>query len=202
MKVNNQKAVKSADQMINEAWAPMIERTTGVKDPEKLAWMSQLAHNTAKSLNEGEVPQMNANAFAQFGGAYAPYQNLYNTVGVGNVVPAGRPGLTGAEQADPTQMGSGDKFPALLPLAMKVAAKTIGFELVNTTPLAGPSGVLPYMDYVYSGSKQPYGATPAFGPGNANPLAYAGEAAFKLYGLPHAFKATLVKRLALDQKNQ
>lgn len=180
--------------MINEAWAPMIERTTGVKDPEKLAWMSQLAHNTAKSLNEGEVPQMNANAFAQFGGAYAPYQNLYNTVGVGNVVPAGRPGLTGAEQADPTQMGSGDKFPALLPLAMKVAAKTIGFELVNTTPLAGPSGVLPYMDYVYSGSKQPYGATPAFGPGNANPLAYAGEAAFKLYGLPHAFKATLVKR--------
>lgn len=44
---------------------------------------------------------------------------------------------------------------------MKVAAKTIGFELVNTTPLAGPSGVLPYMDYVYSGSKQPYGATPA-----------------------------------------
>ena len=53
MKVNNQKATaKNAEQMINEAWAPMITRTTGVKDPEKLAWMSQLAHNTAKSLNE------------------------------------------------------------------------------------------------------------------------------------------------------
>jgi len=85
---------------------------------------------------------------------------------------------------------------------MKVAAKTIGFELVNTTPLAGPSGVLPYMDYVYSGSKQPYGATPAYDPKSANP-AYAHSArvpeggvgqnpAFALYGLPHAFKATLL----------
>lgn len=86
---------------------------------------------------------------------------------------------------------------------MKVAAKTIGFELVNTTPLAGPSGVLPYMDYVYSGSKQPYGATPAFDAGSANP-AYVHSTrvsakgttdqnpAFALYGLPHAFKATLL----------
>lgn len=85
---------------------------------------------------------------------------------------------------------------------MKVAAKTIGFELVNTTPLAGPSGVLPYMDYVYSGSKQPYGATPAYDPESANPHVYRkgrvpaddhAPAAFRLYGLPHAFKATLVQ---------
>jgi len=100
---------------------------------------------------------------------------------------------------------------------MKVAAKTIGFELVNTTPLAGPSGVLPYMDYVYSGSKQPYGATPAYDRFSANPHVYNkrrmavdsstkafpenwpneekpinGAAAFRLYGLPHAFKAVLV----------
>lgn len=84
---------------------------------------------------------------------------------------------------------------------MKVAAKTIGFELVNTTPLAGPSGVLPYMDYVYSGSKQPYGATPAYNGKTANPAYHhsaivpeGGEGqnpAFALYGLPHAFKAAL-----------
>ena len=202
MKVNNQKAVaKNAEQMINEAWAPMITRTTGVKDPEKLAWMSQLAHNTAKSLNES-APEMGANSFSEFGGAYAPYNNLYNTLGVGNVVAPRMAAMTGAQQADDAINGSGDKFPALLPLAMKVAAKTIGFELVNTTPLAGPSGVLPYMDYVYSGSKQPYGATPAFDADSANP-AYAHSArvpegganqnpAFALYGLPHAFKATLL----------
>ena len=199
MKVNNQKATaKNAEQMINEAWAPMITRTTGVKDPEKLAWMSQLAHNTAKSLNES-APEMGANSFSEFGGAYAPYNNLYNTLGVGNVVAPRMAAMTGAQQADDAVNGSGDKFPALLPLAMKVAAKTIGFELVNTTPLAGPSGVLPYMDYVYSGSKQPYGATPAFDAGSANP-AYVHTAtgtakqnpAFALYGLPHAFKATLL----------
>ena len=202
MKVNNQKATaKNAEQMINEAWAPMITRTTGVKDPEKLAWMSQLAHNTAKSLNES-APEMGANSFSEFGGAYAPYNNLYNTLGVGNVVAPRMAAMTGAQQADDAINGSGDKFPALLPLAMKVAAKTIGFELVNTTPLAGPSGVLPYMDYVYSGSKQPYGATPAFDADSANP-AYAHSArvpegganqnpAFALYGLPHAFKATLL----------
>ena len=202
MKVNNQKAAaKNAEQMINEAWAPMITRTTGVKDPEKLAWMSQLAHNTAKSLNES-APEMGANSFSEFGGAYAPYNNLYNTLGVGNVVAPQRVAMSGSAQADDAILGSGDKFPALLPLAMKVAAKTIGFELVNTTPLAGPSGVLPYMDYVYSGSKQPYGATPAFDADSANP-AYAHSArvpkggvnqnpAFALYGLPHAFKATLL----------
>ena len=202
MKVNNQKATaKNAEQMINEAWAPMITRTTGVKDPEKLAWMSQLAHNTAKSLNES-APVMGANSFSEFGGAYAPYNNLYNTLGVGNVVAPQYAAMSGSAQADDAKLGSGDKFPALLPLAMKVAAKTIGFELVNTTPLAGPSGVLPYMDYVYSGSKQPYGATPAFDADSANP-AYAHSArvpegganqnpAFALYGLPHAFKATLL----------
>ena len=201
MKVNNQKAAaKNAEQMINEAWAPMITRTTGVKDPEKLAWMSQLAHNTAKSLNES-APVMGANSFSEFGGAYAPYNNLYNTLGVGNVVAPRMAAMTGAQQADDAVNGSGDKFPALLPLAMKVAAKTIGFELVNTTPLAGPSGVLPYMDYVYSGSKQPYGATPAYDAETANPQVFRkgrvpadenAPAAFRLYGLPHAFKATLL----------
>jgi hypothetical protein len=40
----------------------MIERVTGVKDPEKLAWMSQLAHNTAK-LNE-DAFQLPSNSFA------------------------------------------------------------------------------------------------------------------------------------------
>ena len=196
MKVNNQKAVaKNAEQMINEAWSPMITRTTGVKDPEKLAWMSQLAHNTAKSLNEDAMP-MAANGYSEFGGAYAPYNNLYNTLGVGNVVAPQRVAMTGAAQADDTVLGSGDKFPALLPLAMKVAAKTIGFELVNTTPLAGPSGVLPYMDYVYSGSKQPYGATPAHNVETANPAWNVNgkdNKAFTLYGLPHAFKAVIAR---------
>lgn len=152
--------------------------------------MSQLAHNTAK-LNE-DAFVMPSNAYSQFGGTYQPYNNLYNTLGVGDPVPAGKPALTGADYADNKNLGSGDKYPALLPLALKVAAKTIGFELVNTTPLDGPTGVLPYMDYVYSGSKQPFGATPAYSAKTQNPMANSqSNAPFEMYGLPHAFKASI-----------
>jgi len=135
---------------------------------------------------------MPSNAYSQFGGTYQPYNNLYNTLGVGDPVPAGKPALTGADYADNRNLGSGDKYPTLLPLALKVAAKTIGFELVNTTPLQGPTGVLPYMDYVYSGSKQPFGATPAYSTQTQNPMANSQtNAPFEVYGLPHAFKASI-----------
>ena len=52
--------------MITENWAPMIERTTGVKDASKLEWMSKLAHNTAKFLNE-DAFQMGSNSFGAQG---------------------------------------------------------------------------------------------------------------------------------------
>lgn len=48
------------------------------------------------------------------------------------------------------------------------------------------------MDYVYSGSKQPYGATPAYAAHNQNPMANSQtNAPFEMYGLPHAFKASI-----------
>lgn len=186
----NRTAAKSSDKAIYESWAPTIQKITGVNDPEKLGWMSQLAHNTAK-LNE-DAFVMPSNGYSQFGGTYQPYNNLYNTLGVGDPVPAGKPALTGADYADNRNLGSGDKYPTLLPLALKVAAKTIGFELVNTTPLQGPTGVLPYMDYVYSGSKQPYGATPSYSTASRNPIANSqSNAPYEMYGLPHAFKASI-----------
>lgn len=186
----NRATAKNSDKAIYESWAPTIKKITGVEDADKLAWMSKLAHNTAK-LNE-DAFVMPSNAYSQFGGTYQPYNNLYNTLGVGDPVPAGKPALTGADYADNKNLGSGDKYPTLLPLALKVAAKTIGFELVNTTPLDGPTGVLPYMDYVYSGSKQPFGATPAYSAGTQNPKTNSqSNAPFEMYGLPHAFKASI-----------
>jgi hypothetical protein len=47
--------------------------------------------------------------------------------------------------------GSGDKFPSLLPLAIQVAARTVGFDIVNVIPMSGPTGVLTYLDYIYAG---------------------------------------------------
>jgi len=73
--------------------------------------------------------------------------------------PAGRYGVApagpGPNQGFYTQswQGSGDKFPSLLPLAIQVAAKTVGFDIVPVIPMSGPSGVLSYLDYVYAGGK-------------------------------------------------
>lgn len=199
--------IKNNVKNINESWAPMINGL-GVTDPSKVEWMSKMAHFSAMALNEadgaagaafpGGSVQQNAGAM---GGVYAPYNTLYNTVGIGNPVPAGKPALTAADYADGKSLGSGDKWPSLLPMALKVAAKTIGFELVNTTPLQGPTGVLPYMDYVYSGSKQPYGATPAYDAATANPAKFQQtDKAFSLYGLPHSFKASFIGESAADDK--
>lgn len=183
-------AINGTNNAITEAWAPTIKKITGVENADKLEWMSVLAHNTAK-LNE-DAFQMNSNAYSAMGGTYQPYNTLYNTLGSGDIRPAGKPAMTGADFADNTINGSGDKLPGLLPLALKVAAKTIGFELVNTFPLSGPSGVLPYMDYVYTGSKEPYGASPSYNAATANPRVNSQtNAAYEVYGLPHAFKASI-----------
>ena len=183
-------AINGTNNAITEAWAPTIKKITGVENADKLEWMSVLAHNTAK-LNE-DAFQMNSNAYSAMGGTYQPFNTLYNTLGISDVRPAGKPAMTGADFADNTINGSGDKLPGLLPLALKVAAKTIGFELVNTFPLSGPSGVLPYMDYVYTGSKEPYGASPSYNAATANPRVNSQtNAAYEVYGLPHAFKASI-----------
>lgn len=182
-------AVRGNQKAVTEAWAPTIKKVLGESiSSDKMEWMSQIANNM---VNE-DATNYNANAYSAMGGTYQPYNTQYNTLGVGDVVPAGKPALTGADYADNRFNGSGDKLPALLPLALKVAAKTIGFELVNTTPLQGPSGVLPYMDYVYTGSKEPYGASPSWNARTANPHANSQtNAPFEMYGLPHAFKASI-----------
>jgi hypothetical protein len=205
---------------LNEAWTSMIKSTTGIQDENKLQVLAEMAHahsvalqgNAAANaqlaqhfagfgaLNEATMPGSTATSGGAYyasapgtvGGVYAPYQTLYNTLGIGNAVPAGKAALTGADYADGTQMGSGDKWSPIVPLALKVAAKTIGYDLVNHTQLNGPTGVLPFLDYVYSGTKQPYGATPAYDPNTANVDHFGNsDTPYALYGLPHAFKASI-----------
>lgn len=45
-------------------------------------------------------------------------------------------------------------FPSMFPIAMKVAAQTIGLDLVSVKPLSAPLGILPYMDYQYGNTKR------------------------------------------------
>jgi len=174
---------------VQEMWAPMIQKIVkGELNESKMAWMCEYAHNHSMALNEEAV-----------GGVSFPFQTLNNTNGIGNAVPAQMAGATGADQTNIKSFGSGDKWANFLPMALQVAARTVGFDLVNTIPFSGPTGVLPYMDYVYSGSKAPYGATPAYDAATANPMYNAkypqGNAgnhkAYEAYDLPHAFRCKI-----------
>lgn len=112
---------------IRDTWSPIIESATGINDAEKLAWMSEYCHNH-KLYEDANIMSLN------------PGMNL---TGMGAV--AFPSNFDGA--AD----GSGDKAPTLLPLAMQVAAQTIGLDLVPVVPMAGPMGLLSYLDFVYEG---------------------------------------------------
>ena len=172
---------------IVESWSPAIKQLTNnavnESNPDKLAWMCEYAHNHTMHLNEEAV-----------GGVSFPYQTLNNTMGIGNAVPASFAGQTAADQSNIKAFGSGDKWPSLLPMALQVAARTVGFDLVNTVPFQGPTGVLPFLDYVYAGSKEPYGATPSYNGETANPAIGVNERkpAYELYDAPHAFRCKLV----------
>ena len=165
------------EQQIVQKWAPMIESATGLKDNAKLSWISKYAHFHA--LNE-----------AAMGGVSTPYATLYNVPGVGNAIPASQAATTGNQFYQAATKGSGDKWPALLPMALQVAARTIGFDLVNVVPMPGPNGVVSYLDYVYAGGKQPWGPIPGSA-SSANPGKVGGSTSTALSEAPHAFKVRL-----------
>lgn len=124
------------EQEIYETWAPVIESKTGITDHGKKTWLSTYCHY--HSLNESA----------------SAYNTLGAVNGMGNpVAPLYPTGNQNSAFYNAANYGSGDKFPSLLPLAIQVAAKTIGFDIVPVIPMSGPTGVLTYLDYVYSGGK-------------------------------------------------
>ena len=129
------------EQEIYETWSPLIESKAGITDENKKTWLTKYCHY--HSLNESA----------------GAYNSLGVVNGMGSVAPPLYPGMssfTGTANAgfyNNTNQGSGDKFPSLLPLAIQVAAKTIGFDIVPVIPMSGPTGILSYLDYVYSGGK-------------------------------------------------
>lgn len=132
--------------LINEAeirgtWAPIIEEATGINESSKLAWMSEYCHNH-KLYEDANIMALN------------PGMNL---AGMGDT---SFPSANG--------VGSGDKAPTLLPLAMQVAAQTIGLDLVPVVPMAGPMGLLSYLDFVYEGGAIG-GAAPNYADGKVAP---------------------------------
>jgi len=72
-----------------------------------------------------------------------------NVPGMGATQFPGQPGTM--NQFTGQTPGSGDRPFSLLPLAMQVAAQTVGLDLVPVVPMQGPMGVLTYLDFVYAG---------------------------------------------------
>jgi hypothetical protein len=132
------------EQEIYDTWSPIIESKAGITEEGKKGWLTKYCHY--HSLNESA--------------------GAYNTLGVvngmGAVAPPAYPGMASFQGGvgnanagfyNTGNQGSGDKFPSLLPLAIQVAAKTVGFDIVPVIPMSGPTGILSYLDYVYSGGK-------------------------------------------------
>jgi hypothetical protein len=121
---------------IRNTWAPIIEEATGINESEKLAWMSTYCHNH-KLYEDANIMSLSNNP------------GPMNLTGMGAV---SFPSQVGNGASVGTN-GSGDKAPTLLPLAMQVAAQTIGLDLVPVVPMAGPMGLLSYLDFTYAGGR-------------------------------------------------
>lgn len=124
IRIDKQKAVKK--------WSPVLENM-GVTG-ERVDWMSEYA----------EFHSINENAYA----------NASNVSGMGGVVaaqPSSLPGSTIGNNwsGNSGSGGSGDVGQNLLPVAMKIAAQTIGLDLVAVKPSPGPKIDLLYVDFRY-----------------------------------------------------
>jgi hypothetical protein len=124
IRIDKQKAVKK--------WAPVLENM-GVTG-ERVDWMAEYAE--FHSINENAY--VNASNVAGMGAVFNP------TVGT----LAGSPTLGGA------LAGSGDVGQNLLPVAMKIAAQTIGLDLVAVKPSPGPKIDLLYIDFRYDDTRE------------------------------------------------
>ena len=118
-------------------WAPVLENMGVTGD--RVEWMAEYA----------EFHSINENA----------YVNASNVAGMGGVLaaqPAAYSGQTGAlagVNAAGALTGSGDVGQNLLPVAMKIAAQTIGLDLVAVKPTPGPKIDLLYIDFQYDDTR-------------------------------------------------
>lgn len=137
----------------SQKWSNIIAEEYGIKDQNKLSWMSQYAqnHEVYEAVQAGDPAA-----------GIGIYSTPLNTLGMGNpMMPQGVGydkgfgiGNTGADFHNPAyKTGSGDIPMSTLSMSLEVAAMTIGLELVPVIPANGPWAMLSYMDTPYAGGK-------------------------------------------------
>jgi len=124
IRIDKQKAIKK--------WTPVLENMGVTGD--RTEWMAEYA----------EFHSINENA----------YVNASNVAGMGSVVAAQPNALAGNTLGSYAgAFGSGDVGQNLLPVAMKIAAQTIGLDLVAVKPTPGPKIDLLYIDFQYDDTR-------------------------------------------------
>ena len=124
--IDNQKAVAK--------WKPVLE-SLGVQDPYRMKWMAEYA----------EMHSLNENV------AYSTLGNLNGMGAVQAAQPSTTPGLVWGDYGagSPGGIGSGDIGQNLLPVSMKIAAQTIGLDLVAVKPASSPKVDMLFVDFKY-----------------------------------------------------
>jgi len=113
-------------------WTPILENIgVNKEDREKYSWMAEYAEYHA--INENAYLNASTNGM---GAVLAPQVGTY-------------PGTTIGANYGSSNIGSGDLGQNLLPVAMKIAAQTIGLDLVAVKPTPGPKIDLVYVDFQY-----------------------------------------------------
>ena len=131
IRIDKQKALKK--------WAPVLENM-GVTNEDRLDWMSEYAEY--HSINENAY--VNA-ANAGMGAVSSPQPSVF----AGSNAYTGNSLASGSGLSNLGNLGSGDLGQNLLPVAMKIAAQTIGLDLVSVKPSPGPKLDLLYIDFQY-----------------------------------------------------
>lgn len=139
---------RSSDARLANTWQPILEGYGA--DVAKTPWLAEYAHNHAIFDNTTPIFESAPGVFFQTPGSLGGFMGNPSAP-INTMTPFTAGGAKGSFAADAN--GSGDKFPSLLPVAIQVAAKTIGFDLVPVIPMDSPVGFLPYLDYLYAGGR-------------------------------------------------
>jgi len=137
IRIDKQKALRK--------WAPVLENM-GVAGEERLDWMSEYAEY--HSINENAY--VNA-TLAGMGAVQSPQPSVFAGYNQQTSTSTTYAPTTG-------NFGSGDLGQNLLPVAMKIAAQTIGLDLVAVKPSPGPKLDLLYIDFQYDDVTNPNGS--------------------------------------------
>ena len=134
IRIDKSKAIKK--------WSPVLENMGVTGD--RMEWMAEYAE--FHSINENAY--VNASNVSGMGGVVSPQPSTL----AGQTSPYGN-SATNFNYGSGGIQGSGDVGQNLLPVAMKIAAQTIGLDLVAVKPSPGPKIDLLYVDFRYDDTK-------------------------------------------------